>query len=76
MCVGKVLLPLDGGHHNIPNACWRSDIFDGDGYPSTEGVILMETPSAVGLQHLWLPNTHDTPRSPNQNEDLLATRIV
>lgn len=71
--------PMDGGSHRIPNACRRSNIFGGDGYlvayPSIGGVVLIKNPSAVDLQHLRLPNTHDTERSPDQ-DDGLATRMV
>ncbi|KAK8119962.1 uncharacterized protein PG998_004588 [Apiospora kogelbergensis] len=71
--------PMDGGSHRIPNACRRSNIFGGDGYlvayPSIDGVVLIKNPSAVDLQHLRLPNTHDTERSPDQ-DDGLATRMV
>ncbi|KAI1396730.1 hypothetical protein F4819DRAFT_474392 [Hypoxylon fuscum] len=71
--------PMDGGFHRIPNACRRSNIFGGDGYlvayPSTGGVVLLRNPLAVDLQYLGLPNTHDTARSPDEDDDL-ATRMV
>ncbi|KAG9253830.1 uncharacterized protein F5Z01DRAFT_656798 [Emericellopsis atlantica] len=71
--------PMDGGLHRIPNACRRSNIFGGDrylvAYPSTGGVVMLKTPSAVDLQHLELPNTHDTARSADEDDDL-ATRMV
>lgn len=71
--------PMDGGFHRIPNACKRSNIFGGDGYlvayPSTGGVVLLRNPLAVDLQYLGLPNTHDTVRSPDEDDDL-ATRMV
>ena len=73
------MVPMDGGHHSIPNACRRSNIFSGDGYlvayPSTGGVVLLRNPLAVDLQHLGLPNTHDTARSAAEDDDL-ATRMV
>lgn len=71
--------PMDGGRHRIPNACRRSNIFGGDGYlvayPSTGGLVLLKAPSAVDLQHLKLPNTHDTARSADEDDDL-ASRMV
>ena len=71
--------PIDGGSHSIPNGCWRSNIFGGAGYlvayPSIGGVVFLKNPSAVDLQHLGLPNTHDTTRSPDEDDDI-ATRMV
>ncbi|UNI17156.1 hypothetical protein JDV02_003532 [Purpureocillium takamizusanense] len=71
--------PMDGGFHSIPNGCWRSNLFGGDGYlvayPSTGGVVFLRNPLAVDLQYLGLPNTHDTSRSPDE-DDGLATRMV
>ncbi|KAK4073277.1 hypothetical protein Purlil1_13116 [Purpureocillium lilacinum] len=71
--------PMEGGFHSIPNACRRSNIFDGDGYlvayPSTGGVVFLRNPPAVDLKYLGLPNTHDTSRSPDEDDDL-ATRMV
>ncbi|KAI0387991.1 hypothetical protein F5Y04DRAFT_241447 [Hypomontagnella monticulosa] len=75
----EYMMPMDGGFHRIPNSCRRSNIFGGDGYlvayPSTGGVVFLEDPSAVDLQYLGLPNTHDTARSPGEDDDL-ATRMV
>lgn len=71
--------PMDGSSHSIPNACRRSNIFGGDGYlvtyPSTGGVVFLRNPLAVDLQYLGLPNTHDTARLPDE-DDNLATRMV
>lgn len=71
--------PLDGGHHSIPNACKRSNIFGSDGYlvayPSPGGIIMLKDPSAVDLQHLKLPNTHDTARSADEDDDLTTSMV-
>ncbi|KAI4597980.1 hypothetical protein KJ359_003788 [Pestalotiopsis sp. 9143b] len=71
--------PSDGGSHSIPNACMRSNIFGGDGYlaayPSIGGLVFLRNPLAVDLQYLGLPNTHDTARSPDEDDEL-ATRMV
>lgn len=70
---------LEGDVHSIPNACWRSNIFGSGGYliayPSAGGIIFLQKPLAVDLQYLGLPNTHDTERSPDQ-DDNLATRML
>lgn len=70
---------MEGGHHWIPNACRRSTLFGGSkflvAYPSTGGVVFLESPSAVDLQHLGLPHTHDTARKPEE-DDALAARMV
>lgn len=75
----EYMTPMEGGLHRIPNACRRSNIFGGDGYlvayPSTGGVVLLRNPSAVDLQHLRLPNTHDSVRAADEDDDL-ATRMV
>lgn len=71
--------PADGGIYTIPNGCRRSNIFGGDryvvAYPSPGGVVFLKDPSAVDLRHLGLPNTHDTARLPDEDDDL-ATRMV
>ncbi|ETS83490.1 hypothetical protein PFICI_05366 [Pestalotiopsis fici W106-1] len=73
------LSPLYGGIHHIPNACRQSNIFGGDGYlvayPSIGGLVMLRNPLAVDLQYLGLPHTHDTARSPDE-DDSLATRMV
>lgn len=67
----------------IPNGCQRSNIFTyGEyvvAYPSVGGVVIMVTPSAVDLQHLRLPHTHDTERPleiDDTIEDDLANRML
>jgi hypothetical protein len=71
--------PMQGGRHRIPNACTRSNIFGGDGYlvayHSAGGVVLLRDMSAVDLQHLQLPHTHDTARSPEEDDEL-AIRML
>ncbi|KAK6200846.1 hypothetical protein LQW54_009429 [Pestalotiopsis sp. IQ-011] len=71
--------PLDGGSHSILNACMRSNIFGADGYlvayPLIGGLVFLNNPLAVDLQYLGLPNTHDTARSPDEDDEL-ATRMV
>lgn len=74
--------PMEGGHQAIPNGCMRSNIFSGNGYvaayPSIGGVVFLKNPSAVDLQHLGLPHTHDTerPQESHEEEDALAARMA
>lgn len=73
-----------GSVYIIPSLCMRSSFFQGAGnylqsYPSIGGVVLLHNPSAVDLQYLQLPRTHDEERPLDidpQKEDELAVRML
>lgn len=57
----------------------RSNIFGGDGYlvayPSIGGIVFLKDPLAVDLQYLGLPNTHDTARVPDEDDEFAAPMV-
>lgn len=71
------------GEYSPPPDHLRSSLFPGpDGgskmvvaYPSVGGIVIMQHPSALHLDHIGLPRTHDTLRT-EQDEDTMAVKLI